>query len=99
MLVVENRCRAGLPACLADPGNLPFKGHQAEHVAAQAELAVIAARTSRQRATIAQANGGGVSRELLQRLGIPFGPILRPERRVLVDQLLALRFTRDQTFT
>src|SRR6185503_9861133 len=90
------------PARLDDAGDLPAHRVLAQLVAAQAEFAVVAARTTGQRAAVAQPRLVGVPRQLLQlharRVAVLVGRARvgddRLQRlallRVLGDQLLAL---------
>src|SRR5688572_4450149 len=64
--IASRSMRARLPACFTNAGDLPFECQGAELIAAEAELAVVSARTTRQRAATVKANAGAVARELLQ---------------------------------
>src|SRR5688572_27415565 len=57
---------ASLPACLDHAGHLALQGEVAQLVAAEAELAVHAARPAGQCAAVAQSHRRGVARQLLQ---------------------------------
>src|SRR5678809_1121206 len=60
-----------LPTCLDDAGHLAAQRQVAQLVAAQAELAIHAARAPGEGAAVAQAHRRGVARQLLQ-LGAGF---------------------------
>src|SRR5258706_6798258 len=55
-----------LPACLDDAGHFALEREVAQLVAAQAELAIHAARPAGQRAAVAQPHRRRVARQLLQ---------------------------------
>src|SRR5689334_12234740 len=82
------------PAGLDDAGDLPAHRVLAQLVAAQAELAVIAARASRQGATVAQARLVGVARQRLQ-LQARSEAVLVGHLRVVDDRLQVLALLRE----
>src|SRR5262245_37564253 len=72
---------SSLPARLHHARNLALARQLAQHVSAHAQLAVIAARATRQLAAVAHAGGGGVARQLRE---------LQPGRKALLDRLAAI---------
>ena len=93
-----------LPARLADAGQLAFEGHVPERDSRDAELAVITARSTRNRAAALQARGARIAREFREgcldfellfdrNIGIVQALAQRGALlSVLLDQLLALAF-------